>query len=302
MMFQTKPSFPLFMPSSLVIGSWPTSQPNSPASQKSPTLATGFNFLADLGLSEALDLLNVLYGIRDLVNAFDSFQHGEPQAPPIKMIIFARNLNQHELLSLPDLSEVLYFQDQSPGSQPAPLRSALELYEMCRLCAFVFQMTVLLPNLHDNIDVTTPYAQRVKQCLQIATTDLRLHEDPMYHDVLLWVTLMAAWLIRDTYLYDWFADFLFDNLNAGRVGRAGGNPHYASLWPSVRAIMASFLWLDSECNAPCSAIWDEVEAMQALDGICVNMLSTAQDAQIPAQARKHTTRLKAQHQSPESKS
>src|SRR5882757_5071898 len=42
-MFQTNSAFPLFMPSSLVITSWPTSQPGSPASQKSPALATGFN-------------------------------------------------------------------------------------------------------------------------------------------------------------------------------------------------------------------------------------------------------------------
>ncbi len=257
------------MPSSLVIGSWQTNQPDSPASQRSSTLTTGFDFLADLGLSEAMDLLNVLHGIRDLTNAFDGYQHGEPEAPPIKMIIFARNLNQHELLSLPDLSEELYCHDPIQISNSASVRPAVALYEMCRLCTFVFQMTVLLPNLHDNINVTILYAQRVRQCLQNATTDLRLHEESTYHDVLLWATLMTAWLVRDTYLYGWFVKLLVEHLTAGRVREAGGPRHCASMWPRVRAILAKFLWLDSECDVPCAAIWQEVEALQVPDERCV---------------------------------
>ncbi|KIW65866.1 hypothetical protein PV04_08083 [Phialophora macrospora] len=268
MMFQTMPSFPLFLPSSLVVGSWSTSQPSSPASQKSSTLTSGFNFLPDLDLPEAIDLLNVLCGVRDITIAFDSFQHGEPEAPPIKIIIFARNLNQHELLTLPDLSEELYSEDLWHGSTPATKYQALALYEMCRLCTFVFQMTVLLPNLHDNIDVTIPYAQRIRRCLQMATTKLSLHKDPKYHDVLLWAIIMTAWLVKGTNLYDWFVDFLVDHVSAGRICRMAADPSGVSLWPRVEKILATFLWLESECLAPCATIWEEVEALQVPDEKC----------------------------------
>ncbi|OCT46945.1 hypothetical protein CLCR_02410 [Cladophialophora carrionii] len=148
-------------------------------------LTSGFGFLEDLGLPEASDLLNVLRGVRDITIAFDSYQHGEPEAPPIKLIIFTRNLNQHELLILPDLSGELYCDDLCQRSPPPTTRQALALYELCRLCTFVFQMTVLLPNLHDNIDVTIPYARRIRRCLQFATTDLSLHGDTKYRDLLL---------------------------------------------------------------------------------------------------------------------
>jgi hypothetical protein len=219
-------------------------------------------------LPEATDLLTVIRGVRDITIAFDSYQHGEPEAPPIKMIIFARNLNQHELLTLPDLSEELYSEDPGQRSTPATKRQALALYEMCRLCIFVFQMTVLLPNLHDNIDVTIPYAQRIRRCLQRATTDLSLHEDPKYHDVLVWATIMTAWLVKGTNLHDWFVDFLVNHASVGRIGRVDGDPPGVSLWPRVKNILASFLWLDSECLAPCAAIWEEVEALQVPDEKC----------------------------------
>lgn len=254
-MFQTKPSFPLFMPSSLVVSSWPTSQPGSPASQSSEALATGFDFLSELPLPAATDLLKVLRGVRDLTIAFDSFQRGDAEAPPIKKIIFARNLNQHELLTLPDLSHEL------------PLDGVV-LYELCRLGTFVYQMTVLLPNLHDREAVTTPYAYRMKRCLQYATTDLALHEDPTYYDLFLWVTIMTAWLVKGTEIYEWFVDFLVQHTSAGRVSSRQGDAS-SSLWPVARDCLATFLWLQSECEAPCAAIWEEVEASQIPGERCV---------------------------------
>ncbi|KAJ9615926.1 hypothetical protein H2200_002003 [Cladophialophora chaetospira] len=263
-MFQTKPAFPLFMPSSLIVCSWPTSQPGSRASQRSPTLATGFDFLRDRGISEALDLSNVLHGVRDLTLAFDSFQAGDPEAPPIKMIIFARNLNQHELLTLPDLSEELCSKDLTYTSNPVP--RALALYEICRLCTFVFQMTVLLPNLHSNKDVTIPYARRIRTCLETAVFKLRLQEDPACHDLLLWATLMTTWLAQGTELFGWFFDFLVDHISVSQLLWASDYTHNTSQWPLVQKIPAQFLWLESECEAPCAAIWKAAEALQVQRG------------------------------------
>ncbi|KIY03668.1 uncharacterized protein Z520_00359 [Fonsecaea multimorphosa CBS 102226] len=260
-MFQTKPSFPLFMPSLPVISSWATSQPTSPASQRFPTLVTGFNFLTDLNLPAADELLNVLHVMRDLIVAFDSYQRGDGEAPPIKMIIFARNLNQHELLTLPDLSEELFSPSLAFIDDPAILERhlALAIYELCRLCAFIFQLTVLLPNLHDNVYVTIPYARRIKRCLQSATTDLRLQPDLTYDAFFLWVAVMTAWSVRSTDLYDWFVDFLVRHLSSERTGKEGDIRKYWGL--IVKDMLARFLWLDSECEAPCAEIWKDVKAL-----------------------------------------
>ncbi|OQV05731.1 Fungal specific transcription factor domain-containing protein isoform 2 [Cladophialophora immunda] len=259
-MFRTKPSFPLFMPSSPVINTWVTSQPGSPASQRSPTLATGFSFLTDMDLPAAVELLNVLHAMRDLIVAFDSYQQGDGEAPPIRMIIFARNLNQHELLTLPDVSEELFSSSLAYVDDPIILAShrALAIYEICRLCAFIFQITVLLPNLHDNIDVTIPYARRIKRCLQCATADLYLHRDPTYHDFLLWAAVVTAWSVRNTVLYDWFVDFLVQHVSAERLGKEADIREYTGM--TVKDMLARFLWLDSECETPCAEIWEDVKA------------------------------------------
>ncbi|EXJ67267.1 uncharacterized protein A1O5_09280 [Cladophialophora psammophila CBS 110553] len=267
-MFQTKPSFPLFMPSSPVIGTWLTSQPRSPAFQRCLNLATGFYFLTDLGLPTAIELLKVLNVIRDLIVAFDSYQRGDGEAPPIKMIIFARNLNQHELLTLPDLSEELFSSSLAYPDSPTSLKThrALALYEICRLCAFIFQITVLLPNLHDNIDVTIPYARRIKRCLQCATTELHLHQDSTYHSFFLWVAIMTAWSVRSTTLYDWFVDFLVQHVRAEMIGQEVD--YRESLRMTVEERLARFLWLESECEAPCAEIWEDVKASLILDEQC----------------------------------
>jgi hypothetical protein len=274
-MYQTQPTFPLFMPSSLVITSWPTSQPNSPASQSSPTLATGFAFLVDLDLPEALDLLNVLHNMRDITLAFDAFQRSDPEAPPIKMIIFARNLNQHELLTLPDLSGELFSDPPYLASQSDTQRTreALAVYELTRLAALVYQITVLLPNLHSDTAVTIPYAHRIKRCLHAAITEMHMHESKTYADLFLWVATLTAWLVHnvdtDTGLYAWFLDFLVAQVHARNrwmeEEETRGNP----LWADVRDVLASFLWLESECAAPCAGIWADVETSLIPDERCV---------------------------------
>ncbi|OAL34078.1 hypothetical protein AYO20_06726 [Fonsecaea nubica] len=273
-MFQRKPSFPLFMPSSSAISSWPTSHPGSLASQRCPNLATGFDFLADLDLPPALKMLHVLHDMRDLIIAFDSYQRGDRrEAPPIRMIIFARNLNQHELLTLPDLSEELFSSSSSsvhPAKNPALVqtqRRALAAYELCRLCAFVFQVTVLLPNLHDNVDVTIPYAERVKRCLQHATTpDLCLHPDQTYRPLLLWTAVMTAWSVKSTFLYDWFVEFLVQHVSAAESVKKEEVPWEMT---TVKDMLARFLWLGSECEVPCAEIWHDVKASLGRDEQCV---------------------------------
>ncbi|OAP63156.1 hypothetical protein AYL99_02383 [Fonsecaea erecta] len=257
-MYQTKPSFPLFMPSSPVVGSWLTSRPTSPASQRSATLATGFDFLTDLGLPAADELLDALHVMHDLIIAFDSYQRGDREAPPIKMIIFARNLNQHELLTLPDLSGELFSPGLAYVDSPAILKThlALAIYELCRLCTFIFQLTVLLPNLEDNVEVTVPYARRIKRCLQCATTDLCLDQNSTYHSFLLWVAVMTAWSIKGTDLYRWFVDFLVRHVSTRREAAIRGNREM-----TVKDMLARFLWLDSECEASCAEVWEDVNRL-----------------------------------------
>jgi hypothetical protein len=260
MMFQTKPAFPLFMPPSLVIDSWHSSQPGSSALQASSTLATGFDFLVGLDLLEAFDLLDVLHHMRDITRAFVSFQQGNVDAPPIKTIIFARNLNQHGLLTLPDLSTESEIEDSETVKNRA-------LYELCRLSAFVFQMTVLLPNLHRNTNVTIPYARRIQGCLERLTAEFRWHECSGNRDFILWATLMTAWLIQETDLYAWFIEYLVEHFTVWSFDMQSTAKDLP--WSRVREIMATFLWLESECERPCAAIWNEAEALRVPNEACV---------------------------------
>lgn len=293
------------MPSSLVLGSWPTSQPGSPASQLSPNLAVGFEFLGEMKrLPEANDLLNVIHGMREVTIGFDSYQRGDPDAPPIKMIGFARNLNQHELLSLPDLSHELgsnysrsstrseFDDESSPGSSNTTTstqsrsrqpQSDIAVYELCRLGALVFQLTVLLPNLHNDPEVTIPWARRLCDCLQHAVDTLYLHQRREYHELLLWVGVMGAWVmdpvlvapqditklrqLQRQQLREWFVEFLGDQC---RWRKAGMGDEFADCsWPAIRVALAKFLWLDSECEIPCSEIWEEAQAAQIPGEQCI---------------------------------
>lgn len=262
MMYQTRPTFPLFLPSSLVLKSWPTSQPGSPASQLSPALITGFDFLSTSSLPVATELLDVLQGMRNIILGFDSHQRGGSEAPGIKPIIFARNLNQHELMSLPDLSVQLYSEDVALRDQRKQQDTAV--YELCRLGAIIFQIIVLLPNLHEPTEVTEPYAERMIRCLKHAT-ELDLYQNPTYHDLLLWVATLCAWLCKATKTRGWFIDLLIWH---GSVLK-GQYECADTSWQTVKRSLVKFLWLESECEVPCRAIWEEAEASQIPNEQCV---------------------------------
>ncbi|KAK4946640.1 hypothetical protein LTR10_014492 [Elasticomyces elasticus] len=272
-LFQRKPSFPLVMPSSLVLKAWATSHPKCPASLALFMPGTGSDFLLDLDMPPAAALLRVLDCTRDVIIGFESYERRDPSAPDIKAIIFARNLNQHELLSLPDLSDDLFSSSAAHGDQGASLtaKQGLAVYELCRLSAIVFQIVVLLPNLHAVTSATRPYAQRLIRCLEYGEECLSLPQSWEHREFLLWVTMFGAWLCKDINLRDWFIDFL----NRHAKSSLPWKERYADApWQDVAEVMSKFLWLQSECGIPCRNIWEEAMAFRVSAKPCVSRQTT----------------------------
>jgi hypothetical protein len=274
MMFQSKPNFPILMPSAPVLKSWPSCRPTSPASQRSPYLTTGFDFLSYTDVPQAGDLLDVLRGMRDVIVGFDSYQQGEPDAPSIKQIIFARNLNQHELINLDDL----WLEVSSPGSETTSLATTdpgysrgVVLYEVSRISALIFQIVALLPNLHSVQAVTTAYADRLKDILTYCKSSFRSCDRDIHHDLLLWATILGAWLTQGMRMRSWFVEHLASEIiPLAAIGNL--SELYESTetsWELARNKMERFLWLESECEAACREIWEEVEASVMPDAQCV---------------------------------
>lgn len=274
MMFQSKPNFPLLMPSAPVLKAWPSSSFSSAAFQRSLHLISGFDFLSDLELPQAGYLLDVLRGMRDIIVGFDSYQRGDVAAPSIKQIIFARNLNQHELISMDDL----WLDESSLESGTINLTNtgrryarAILLYEVSRISALIFQIVALLPNLHSVQAVTSAYADRLKDTLIYCKSLTRPYDDGLDHDLLLWATILGAWLTRGSSERNWFiAHLAVEIIPYAEVDNLK-EPHELSghAWEVVRYKMKRFFWLDSECEAPCRDIWEEVNASVMLDAQCV---------------------------------
>lgn len=273
MMFQSKPNFPLLMPSAPVLKSWPSSSPRSSAFQRSSNLILGFEFLSSIELTQAGHLLSVFRGMRDIIVGFDSYQRGDVDAPGIKQIIFARNLNQHELISMDDLWLDVSLRDESSTTTIAigEYSRDVVLYELSRISALIFQIVVLLPNLHSVQAVTLAYATRLRDILNCCKTLLGSYDNDLERDLLLWATVLGAWLTQGLSERTWFVEHLAIDIvpyavpgNLDDLYESGGRS-----WTLVRNKMKNFFWLDSECEDPCREIWEEVEASVMPDAQCV---------------------------------
>jgi len=262
------------MPSALVLKSWPSSQSTSPAFQRSPYLISGFKFLSHSDIPQAEDLIRALEGMRDLIVGFDSFQQGDSNAPSLKHIIFARNLNQHELASLDDLWAGI----SSPGSGTTDFTDNelensrdIALYELSRTCALVFQLVTLLPNLHSDQSVTIVYARRLKDILIYCNSSLGSYSGNIDHDLILWATILGAWLTQGMNMRGWFIEHLANEIIPlvvrGNLSELYESPEKS--WELARSKITKFLWLDSECDSPCKEIWEEVEISAMPDAKCV---------------------------------
>ncbi|OAG40674.1 hypothetical protein AYO21_05170 [Fonsecaea monophora] len=116
------------------------------------------------------------------------------------------------------------------------------------------------------------FAERVKRCLQHATTtDVCLHRDQIYRLLLLWTAVMTVWSVKSTFLYDCFVGFLVQYVTVAESGKKEEVPRgkASRVMMSVKDMLARFLWMGSECDAPCAEIWDDVKASLGRDEQCV---------------------------------
>ena len=263
LMLLTHPFFPPLMHSSHVLSTWSRSLDSSTLVLHS-RMMSGFDFLADSSVPAAGELHSVLFNMRDVIVGLYQWQNGYKDAPDIPQIVWARNLNQHELLSLPNLSEQFASPLPDAKSQLQDERARQEdivLYELCRLSTLAFQFLVLLPYLR-NSQTPDRLSDMMINCLQNCKNVITSNGIQARHDLIFWATLLGGWLANRPDLRLWFAQFL-----ANLIHSPGHESRTEISWELARIKMNRFLWLDSQCDEPCRLIWDEACQIEIQEGL-----------------------------------
>ncbi|OAP54972.1 hypothetical protein AYL99_10672 [Fonsecaea erecta] len=267
------PAFPLLAPTSLVMSSWPeTPAALVPSLQ---TLASGFEDLGDvIGLAP---LLQVIHYVRLITIGFDAYLSGNPSAPSLNQIVWARNFMTHDLLSLPSKGSLSAQRHDSSTSDVMTHSSPLHsLYNLVRLSTMAYTLLVLFP-----VRCTADIHQKLTRELMLALDDCTVLELWTTHpQLLLWSTVLGGLVAKDTSLRPWFAEMirqartkipdlaLTDSRGQSRSrhssyhstpsSEAGTPGESGALWAAVRDICRHFLWFDGpECDGLGRAFWEE---------------------------------------------
>ncbi|KIX97703.1 uncharacterized protein Z520_06481 [Fonsecaea multimorphosa CBS 102226] len=273
-----EPAFPLLAPTSLIMSTWPETQPAvAPFLQN---LATGFQDFGDIvGFAP---LLQIIHNTRLITMGFDAYLSGHSSAPSLNQIVYARNFMTHDLLSLP----LPYLR---PGSgqrhegssssimtHSSPLHS---LYNLVRLSTMAYTLLVLFP-----VPSTASIHDKLTRELMLALDDCTVLELwTTYPQLLLWSTVLGGVVARNTSLRPWFAEMIrqartripsltlvearsrsrgsrhssYHSSPSSDDGRTRGGESGA-LWPVVKDLCFRFLWLDGpECDGLGRMFWEE---------------------------------------------
>jgi hypothetical protein len=185
-------------------------------------------------------LNTLLQHIRTLVVDFDQYQRGS--AGPgfdLRLLYWTRLMLLHDVLLLPEMTA---------SENPNDL-----IYELCRLGLTAFMQLVLVP-----IVASSRLPEKIlKQLLPI----LRKCHAPLHGRILdrehpslfLWCAALAGMLamehyqsLNDSTLLD-EVSVLFENVPLKTE---------KSSWPLAADILRTFIWLDSECDAPGQRYWN----------------------------------------------
>jgi hypothetical protein len=194
----------------------------------STTLGTGFKGLSSVS---AYAQFSFIVGfLSETILGWERYQRSAPDAPILCQIAQARNAILHDLLCLPDLSESVHSPEEC-------------LYELCRLGTLCFKLIFLYPLSRSN----GPYdalAKRMMVMLDI-TSSFRLWST--HPDLMLWATFMGGIVSKETPFRYWFVEEL----------NSSGIKHTMIAWPRVSNVLASFFWLNDECDADGICLWRE---------------------------------------------
>lgn len=144
-------------------------------------------------------------------------------------ILPARNAALHDLLCLP----------------PSHVATADDcLYEICRHTAFAYMALALHPISREN-SPNSELAKRLRALLSSAS----FHDLwSTYSSLLLWAAMLGGIMAKNTDMRSWYVRYL----------ARSGVKHTLVTWSSLRDLLSTYLWLDSECEEEGLALWKEV--------------------------------------------
>ena len=191
------------------------------------TLVT-FNFSSTHSASHVKNLMDTIYRSRALVRALTLYVTDPCLAPAWLDLIHARNVLQHQLLSLPAFEGLANYEDS--------------IYDACRLSALIFSDIAFFP-FPQVAGVKPMLAAKLRKTLEWCAVHgcwkSKTH-------VMLWVATLGAIAASDTPDHEWYMGkikFCLRTLNIHRFDAY-------SNWMNV------FLWWSYICRIPLKNIWE----------------------------------------------
>ncbi|KAK0112740.1 hypothetical protein ONS95_014475 [Cadophora gregata] len=230
----SKPTFPPIQIHEAYIDSaldWAKTSPHLPAQ----ILATSFRRYTDFGLSEPL--LNILEPLGVTTWAISYHLQGRPNGLTIGEIGRTRAAIMKRLLLLPTAEEL--------GENTAAVEGLPNMYECCRITAFIFSVAVTFP-IPNTFDVLQHYVTKLKAAIE--ESDVLSCDDRAVGELLVWILTLGGISALGKPERKWFVEQL------SRV-----RDRLEISWGDATKVFETFLWLESACGAGGWLLWDESE-------------------------------------------
>lgn len=231
------PEFPLTVHTNHVIGLQPF-ESDEAAIALGRKLATGFPTMPKSNM-HFRRLTTLLKNLHKLVIDYEQHQRSAAPGFDLRLLYWTRLMLLHDLLLLPDLED---------SDNPMDL-----IYELCRNCLLAFMQLVLCPVVASNrmpekiLKQLIPVLRRSTIAIHGRTLD---REHP---SLFLWALLLAGMLAMEHYQTQ-SDPALLDQVSMF-IGRVPIKAEKNS-WSMASKVAQTFLWLESECDAPGRRYWD----------------------------------------------
>lgn len=231
------PEFPLAVHTNQVIGLQPFESDDA-AIALGRKLGTGFPVMPKSNM-HFRRLTSLLKNMHKLLIDYEQHQRGAASSFDLRLVYWTRLMLLHDLLLLPDLED---------SDNPMDL-----IYELCRNCLLAFMQLVLVPVVASNrmpekiLKQLIPVLQRSTIAIHGRTLD---REHP---SLFLWALLLSGMLAMEHYQTQGESALLDEvSMFIGRVPIKAEK----SSWSMASKVAQTFLWLESECDAPGRRYWD----------------------------------------------
>jgi hypothetical protein len=206
--------------------------PDPAAVEMSTNLGTGFKYLCSSLPGRAV--YEILQNVGQLTVALDQHTRRGKGAPDMVDLVLARNVAQHQLLSLDPISMDGEMEDRT-------------IAELCRIATLIYSDMVIFP---------LPATQRVKPALAVRMRTLlddfkdgRGQE--RHRRVICWATTLGCVASTFTSMHQWFLEEL--RLHAFGIKIQD--------WPGLKGLCSKFLWWPPVCDLPGRVVWSEIQAL-----------------------------------------